>query len=317
MRDTVEAVTRKILAHCPLASFPLARTWVQDAHDELCEVKRWSWLRGQGEILIDDQKSGTATVTRGSATVALGTLTYAATDIGRQFRVSTAAGSVLYSIIGGAAGVSITLDAPYGGDDATLAECGILDAYYTTPEDFGSFVYVVDPVNNWTLDIWVTEAEANLYDAKRALTGTPYAVVAQRYSTANSSGVALARYEVWPYQTTRRNLPYLYQKRGPTLADADYFLGVFRTRSDVVMELALSKAAEWPGLPDKRNPYYSLELAERKRRRVFGPTPDFSAMVELLESRDEEVYMTWLLTVGNPQRIPFGPMDANYTRSHE
>jgi len=314
--ETFENVAAKVEAHCPLASNLLARLWVQNANNEIEDRRPWSHLRSESEILISASKSGTVNVTGNSATVVLGTLAATSADKYRQFRIPGASGPVIYTILD-VAGGNITLDRVYGGTTAAGVSALVLDAYISMPEDFGRFIGVLDPANNWQLNLWMTEDELNSRDAQRTDTGSPYALVSRRLSTANASGAPLIQYELWPYQLTAKNFPYFYIRRPRELADGDTFQGPLRQRTDVIMELALAMAAEWPGTVDKKNPYFSLPLAQAKRAKVFGPTPNFDAMLELLEARDEEVYMTWMQTVSHLGQIPYAPGDANWARAHE
>src|SRR6476659_6606570 len=95
--DTFGAAWRIVRLHCPLATPMLAQYWTKKAYTDICDEKAWSWLRAEGEFLLNAQKTGTCNVTRNSATVSGGTLSYAASDANRQFRTGTQ-GSI-YTII--------------------------------------------------------------------------------------------------------------------------------------------------------------------------------------------------------------------------
>lgn len=306
---TFDGVVRRVLAHCPLAPALLAASWVQDAYNEASDRGAWSFLRADGNLIINARKSGACNVTRATTTVqgVVGGLQFAATDVGRQFRVAAAPPYTILEVDLTAPTYAI-LDRPYG--DTTLAAAGgiILDAFITMPEDFGHFIAVIDPQNNWQLHLWMTEEELNTYDPRREATTTPFAIVSRQ-----PSGVAATlgqiQYELWPYQPGAAYYPYYYIRRPAQLQDDDYFVGPFRHRTDVLVTGALAKCAMWPGLENRRNPYASMDRAKMLEQ-------DYNAQVELLQMRDQEIYLTWLKTV-DLQRIPWAPIDAKWMQSHE
>jgi hypothetical protein len=285
----------------------LAKFWTETAYRKFCDRRSWSFLRGEGEFLIDDAKTGTCDLTRDSATVSGGTITYAASDAGRVFRGSS--NEPPYTI-SAADAASYTLDRVWGGATEAGAAAQVLDAYVTPPSDFRRFVTVLDTANNWQLHLWVTEEELNTWDAQRSSTGTSWAIVSRRLADITSLS-GRVQYELWPYPTAQNNYWYFYQKTpDESLGDDDELLGPLNTNANLLVTLALAEAAEWPGSEDRRNPYFNLTLARAKR-----------AMAEQEASRlevlDEEVYSTWLEHVSWINRYHFAPIDSRYLQSHD
>ncbi len=310
MADTFGKAWRTVRAHCPSAPPLLARFWAETAYRKFCDRRNWSFLRAEDEFLINTQRGGTVNVTRGSATVSGGTMAYTSTDVDRQFRAGQS--SPLYTIISVVAGVSYTLDRPYGGVTAALTSATVLDAYLTLPANFRRFVAVLDPANNWQLHLWVSEEELNTWDAQRSSSGTPWAVVSRRLKTQGTASlIGRIQYELWPYATSQKNYPYYYQK-GPdeNLADDSALLGPLATNVNLLVTLALAEAAEWPGSEDKRNPYFNLQLARAKRDMA-------EREASRLEVIDEEIYSTWLEHVSHINRYAFAPLDSRYAQSHD
>lgn len=306
MAETFENVYRQVLLHAPQASPFLARNWVQNVYNRICDIDNWSWLRKESELILNAQKSGTVSLTRSDATVTGVTAgLFASTDVGRQFRVS----GPPYTILSVDAGANTCeLDRIYGGTTDTAATGYILDAYITMPEDFGRFIVVLDPANSWKLRLDVTEAELNLWDPARQSTGTPYAVASRRLSTLTST-LDRVQYELWPYVTSAKRYPYYYNARPETLTDTDYFAGPLRQRTDIILLGALAEAAEWPGpSSDKKNPYFNLNLADRKRAQ-------FMKEIDGLSKADQEIYMTWWETVSDNYRDV--PYDSKYFQNHD
>lgn len=307
MADTFGAAWRLVRLHCPMAPAMLAQYWLKSAYQEVCDKRTWSWLRAEAAFIINAQKTGTVNVTRKSATVTGVGLTFASTDQFRQFRVST--NSPPYTIISVNVGLNTALlDRVYGDATAAATNAAVLDAYLTTPEDFRSFLVVLDPANNWRLRLWVTQQELDRWDSQRSTTGTPWCVVARSYATVGTIAGRI-QYELWPYQTSDHNYPYYYIRGPETLTDDTVFLGPLATNGNMLVERALADAAAWPGLEGKKNPYFNPALAAYHRNA-------FTEQLDRLEVIDEDVYMTWMET--DPwQTYPFAPIDAKFMQSHD
>jgi hypothetical protein len=286
----------------------LAQNMIQEAYRKLVDRRDWSWLRAEGEFLINNSTVGTATVTYTSPTVTNPSITLPATDAGRQFRIGMA--EPVYTIISvNTTANTYTLDRPYGGTSGTAEGFTVGDWYLTLPLGFKSFITVLDPVNNWQLRYFITEEELNAWDAQRSATGTPWAVVSRRLSTYAPT-VGQVQYEIWPYPTTQRNYPYYYYLRAGTLTDSTQFLGVLANRADLLVTGGLALAAEWPGLEGRPNPYFNLGLAKMKWE-------EFNAEADRLEVLDEETYMTWFEEISWINRMPWAPIDSKYNQNHD
>lgn len=302
--DTFGQAWRAVRASCPLAPPLLAQYWVKKLYQQVCGKRAWSWLRSENEIITNAPKSGTVTVTRGSNTVSGGTMAYATTDLDRQFRVGTS--SPVYTIT--AASVSgYTLDRVYG-DVSGTNSATVLDAYINMPTDFLRFMSVVDTHNNWQLRIFMTSDELNQWDAQRSATGTPFGLFDRRLCTVGTF-IGQPQYELWPYGSSANNYPYYYVRKPEDLTDATTFLGPLSTQGNMLVTGALVEAARWPGLEDRKNPYFNPQLAVMLNK-------DFEEDLDRLEVQDEEMYMTWWETVYF-NRFPFAPLDSRYMQSHD
>lgn len=309
MADSFGDVWRQVKAHCPLAPALLAQQWTKQAYLDLCRRRPWSWLLGQTQFITNDATSGTCNVTRNSATVSGGTLSYLAANVDRQFRVGTS--SPVYTIIACTVGVSYTLDQVYAAATAAATAAVVLDAYMICPVDFQRFITVLDTTNNWQLHVWLQADELNAWDAQRSSTGTPWALASYRLKTQGTTAlIGRAQYELWPYTLVAKNYPVFYAKQPPALADDDPFLGVLSTRGDILLAQALSYAAEWPGTVDQKNLYYNAGLSASKRSQ-------FNDSCDRLEVEDEEMFGTWLESVQTASRWPFAPFDARFAQSHD
>lgn len=299
--DTFGQAWRAVKAHCPIAPPALIQFWVQKAWESIEDRRPWSWLRTQTEFTVNDAKTGTCNVTKGSTSVSGGTLAYSATDVGRQFRVDF---GTIYTITAATSG-AYTLDMPYASSSTTGASGKVMDAYLTMPQNFRRFISVVDLPNAFQLRHWITEEELSRWDPQRSSTGTPWCLASHRYSSYQPTRV---QYELWPHATSFKTYPCLYIKRSEAFVDDDEavpdIIGV-----DPVINLVLSRAAEWPGTEDRRNPYYDLNLAK-----YLGQKAEED--LNTAELKDEELYMTWLETV-SWTRLPWSPLDSKFLQNHD
>lgn len=285
----------------------LCRQWVQWAYNRACERHNWSHLRTESVIRTEAPKTGTCSVVSQGATVTGVGLTFAATDVGRQFRVASLPIYTILTVdVTGA--TSCTLDQVYFGDTVAAATGTILDAYITMPEDFGEFMSILDPINRWRLHWNVTEEDLNRWDPARQSSTSPRAMVSQRLSTLATT-IGRARYEMWPYGTSARTYPLLYRRKPEVLADADNFIGPFARRAmDVLLDGALSRAALWPGTQEHKNPYFNLTLAKAHEESYEKDLLD-------MEVKDDELYPTWKV-YADYQYAPL-PLDSNWMQSHD
>lgn len=307
MALTFDNVCRLVQARVPLAPPLLVEDWVRTAHLEISGMRRWSHLRGEGQIRLAAGHSGTIAATHGNATLTGVGMTFVAGDAGRQIRTS----GLPYTIISvNAPANTCVIDDSFGGATSAAVTAYVGDYYATMPEDFGSFYAVLDQSRDDLLDWMMTEDELNMADPNRSETGEPRALAARRLSSYTST-LGRVQYEIWPYWTDEsatRRYPYFYSKRPELYSYSDYLEGVFRHRHDVYVLLALREAAEWPGPdPTKPHPFFSLKLSERKEERL-------AELLLQCEREDEEIYMTWLETVPWHNRRPISGRDY---RSHE
>lgn len=118
----------------------------------------------------------------------------------------------------------------------------------------------------------------------------------------------LPRYEFYPHKKAAYVYPFLYEADPDDLEDSGTTLPRY-IRGDVLLEASLAKAAMWPGLADKPNPYYDLALAGRHERRA-------REMGENLQVADDEIYMTDL-SYDLPEGYAPVPFDAAWMQKHD
>ena len=297
MADTLDDVIRRVHHRLPLASPLLCQDLVQQGYERICRHRNWSWMRGENQFLTAAARTGTVAVTHGSATVTGVGLTFQASDLNRQFQITGRP----YTIIDVNLGSDVcTLDLPFGGSTSAAVSCTILDAYARCPDDFASFIAVLDPVRNRALSWWRTEDEINYMDPDRSRTGDPLGVFSRRVSSVVDG---VYEYELWPYQLNQAHFPYFYYRAPDKLAIDAGLRGSLRHNTYILVLAALEEATLWPGpSTDKPNPYFNQNLSRIKTSRLEEQLLD-------LETRDEEAYLTWLETVPWMATTMSGPED--------
>lgn len=127
------------------------------------------------------------------------------------------------------------------------------------------------------------------------------------------ANAGLPRYEIWPHQTAQYVYPFLYWKRPPDIS-ASGVVVPYSIDSNMILEMALAKAASWPGpSADKANPYYRLELADRHERKA-------QQLLAQAQVKDAEIFMS---DVGYQEAaaMPFAPIpalgDSNWLVAHD
>lgn len=297
---------RLVQLHADVPDAMLCRQWTQFAYNRFCERRGWSHLRAETNITVNDQKTGTATVVKGSTTVTGGTLTFAATDVGRQFRISSIP---IYTIVAvdTSGATSATLERVYSEASETTTFT-ILDAYTTMPADFHRFISILDPSNKWRLRFWVSQDLLNAWDPGRQSTSNPVLVASNAYSPV-SGFENCPRYELYPYQTAFRTYPVWYYRKPENLTDTQSIIGpLSQSGPEVLLTGALYWCSMWPGTAAKKNPYFGLANAKMY-------LDMFEDQIGRLTVQDEELYFEAMpLTQFNYADFPW---TASWLQSHE
>jgi hypothetical protein len=297
--------TRSLRLYVPQLPITLAQQFIRDRYRRILDRKDWSGTRREGEFLLSaDNNAGTVSVTRAGTTVTGTGTAFAATDVGRQFKVGL--GSPIYTISTvNTVAQTLVIDRAYGGSTVVNGTYHIVDAFATAPTDFLRFIAVIDPLQGFRLRHWITQDELMSIDPQRNSFGSPICVVDRMFSTGATPRPG---YEIWPYSSTDRTIYYHYFSRPADLVN-DTDVPIWPLRSDVLVAGALADVARWPGTNTTPNPYFSRPDWWKTYELEFE-----DKMIEL-ERRDEEVYMTWLGT-NNWATYGFAPVSANFLQSH-
>ncbi|KKK75068.1 hypothetical protein LCGC14_2877440, partial [marine sediment metagenome] len=216
----------------------------------------------------------TVVVTQDATAVTSAAL-FVATDLNRQFRVGD---QPIYTIVTFTDTSNIVLDRAYAGVDNASASAEFVDFYARMPADFGAFDTIWDVTNDRPLVYAIPRHDMMRLDPGRTQAQDPRALV--DFDVQQSDG--RVRYEWYPHATAVRQYPMIYQARPQTLTDSTDFRGVLNTRTDVLIEGALAKAALWPGTAQSPNPYFSLGLSDRHQ-------VQFEKKIQSLGLRDDDM----------------------------
>lgn len=301
--DTYAELWKRVQTFCPVAGPLMAQRWVIDAFRDLVDRRQWSWLIKQNQFILPQvYNDGTVTLTQNSTTVIGSGTTFTPAMVGRQFRIGNA--TPIYTIASYTSATAIDLELPWGGQSVAGSGYRIYLCYLTPPSDFHTFVSVWDPNFNWQLRLNITQEELNSWDAQRSNTGQAYLVASFDYGMTSK----IPRYEIWPHNLANYVYPFLYESRPPDLNESGATLPRF-IRGDVIQDMALEKAARWPGPSiDAPNPYYDLNLAERLRLRN-------EQQLAILDRQDDDVYENMVAYQLSRSFAPF--WDARYLQNHD
>ncbi len=299
MAETFSDCWRRVRLYVPAAPTFLVREWINAAWKPLGRMRHWAFLRGELRLTVQAARSlASVTVTNGSTAVTSAGL-FLPADAGRQFRVSS---FPIYTIQSVTDINTIVLDTAYGEDDAAAAAT-IFDGYATMPADFESFRLVADPYNQRRLAFWISADQLNILDPTRQASDNGPRLLSPVSPSTFPATLGQVRYEYWPRPTAARSYPAYYNKLAARLDDTTVLSGVMAEAADVLITGALMQAAQWPGTPDRPNPYFNLALAREKRA-------EFLSGVQQLSLRDDDQSPDDLATV-HWERWPLADLAYN------
>lgn len=300
-QNTLQEMAREVhLYSGGVAPILLTQRWVRDRYRSACEKTLWSFKIGRGQFFTTTAYStGTVAMTQGSANVTgTSTVWTTATHDDLQFKVD----GFVYTVDSVSSNTSLTLDRNWEKATTTASTYEIVKAYITpSNSDFHAFVSVIDPDNGWRLHTGFTVMDLDLIDSRRTSSSTPTLMAAMPYSSANQ------QFEMWPSPTTRKQYPYIYEKRVADLSattDTPHDI----VRSDILVKGALADLARWPGTPERKNPFFDPTFNQWKNREQEWKEELDRVMVE-----DQSIMQTDL---SYHHALPYAPLDSKFRQNH-
>lgn len=284
MAETFRDLWQITALHAPTAPIPLVQHWCQNAYEDLCGRRHWSFLRVDGFINTLASRTVTVSFVQGDTAITSAAL-FVATDAGRQIRLGNGGvGNPVYTIDTVTDASNAVLTQAYQDVDVAAATATISDIYLIMPADFRSFNVVRDPTIQRPIAWWISKDRLDLFDPGRIASDTRFRVlVAAALSRATATNGRYT-YEAWPYPTAAGTYIMQYFKKAPKLVDTDSFEGPLSDWTNVLHTMALADAAKWPGTPTQKNPYFSLALAKQLEA-------DAQFSLKQLDLADDDVYL--------------------------
>lgn len=259
----------------PSVPISLVQDWCQDAYDELAGKRHWAWLRKETILQTLAQRSVSVTFTNGSTAITSAAGFVTATDPGRQIRVGSS--TPIYTIDTVSDDSNATLTQAYAGSDGA-ATATIHDRYLVMPADFRSIYDVTDLTIQRPIAWWISRDRLDLSDPARISSDSRFRVLASyQFSEATATEGRLL-YEAWPQPTAAGSYLLTYFKRSDALTDDDIFKGVLATKTEALVDGALARAARFPGVPGRKNPYFNLTLATHHESRFLKAARELDIM---------------------------------------
>lgn len=304
MATTFGSVWKKVALQASAVPPLLVREYVQDAYQDACMGRRFSWLRRWMQPTTIASRTLTVTAVQGSTSL---TGTFLATDLNRQVRAANQ--GVPYTIVALNGGLTVaTLDTAYAGASGSVSVT-ILDAFLFMPEGFDGVRTLSNLTVQQPMPWWYTSEQLDAWDPNRIWSDSTARLIAARGVFAGSGTMAGRQvYEWWPYPTAVAvyQLSY-YAVNAP--ADEDELQGQLATRGNVLETGALAKCAQYPGTAERKNPYFNLQLADALEKRFQLALQAMSVRDEDASPAEEYNRVDWRWVQGHV------PMDTHLLRS--
>jgi hypothetical protein len=294
----------RVALQVPSAPVSLVQAWVQDAYDDLAGKRHWAWLKASAILSTLAQRTVSVTFTAASTAITSAAGFVVATDPGRQLRVGS--GTPIYTIDTVADTSNATLTQAYAGDTGA-ASAVIHDRYLVMPADFRSIYTVTDPANQRPVVWWLSQDYLDQQDPARIVGDSRLRGLASYQLSEATATLGRILYEAWPGPTAAGVYLLEYFKRSDVLADDDLFKGVLATKVEAIIDGALARAARWPGLEGRKNPYFSLPLANMHEQR-------FLSAAQTLNIMDDDQYLE---SLQQTQGVDFGLGSTNLLRQSD
>lgn len=278
MPATFESVWRKVALQASSVPPLLARSYTQDAYQEACQGRRWSFLRRQTQLVTRASRTVQVVAAVNSADITGAPATFTASDLYRQIRTTNQ--GVPYTIVAlDATFATATLDQLYTGASGTT-DFTILDAFLFMPEGFDGVKTLSNLTVQQPMPWWYTKEQLDFWDPNRIWSDTTARIIASVGVWQIGALAGRQYYEWWPYPTALAQYQMFYYAVNE-LADTDLLQGQLATRSHVLETGALAMCARYPGTPERKNPYFNTALAGALEKK-------FAEGLQELEVRDED-----------------------------
>jgi hypothetical protein len=194
MNETYSQLWRSLQLHSPPLPTTLAQQFINSRFRDIRRKRLWSWRLGNGQIITPNAyTTGLASATIGSTAITgsvdgNGNLpAWTSALVGLQFRFGSTA--PIYTVAQVNSPTSLIIDLPFGGVQS-VAPAGyqIFMGYITPPADFQDFISFKDVLNNYRVQLHVSQEFLDSIDSQRATSGNAYCVADFRYTSSPTLG---------------------------------------------------------------------------------------------------------------------------------
>lgn len=303
-----EQLWKRIQLYAPDCPTPLAQEFVNTAYSRAINFYEWSQLKGQTEVYFPAIKNdGTISCVNGNNQITGSGTLWTADDQYKQIMVGSLTPYYTVTAVD-VPGQILTLDRPF--EEVTISGTTyILGQFYMEmPADFFAFDTVIDVFNNWKLHTNFQQRQVDVWDAKRAVAGTPWIVV-NAPNRLDANNTVIRRYEWWPkIAPGPKSYPIRYTKRPPLMSNPTD-RPIWPLRGDVIRKGALAELCLWPGTSTVKNPYYNINqhqlMEDEFQKGLHGCWRDDQST-----SQTAILYEDW-------EGVPYAPIDARYLQTHD
>jgi hypothetical protein len=166
--------------------------------------------------------------------------------VGRQLRLS--ASYPIYTIKAVRSATELEIDLPWAGASLSGQSYNIEKRYYTFAHDAKDILWCFDPVQPRELDLHYPQERLNREDPQRAQSGDPYLI-----SDVRATDSGNMQYELYPFPSSARQLPFMYVRQWPDLKKNSDMLPPF-LNPNVILYGAYSMALRTKQLD--KDPFY-------------------------------------------------------------
>ncbi len=338
MPQTVNDIAQRISGEVPGLPALMARTYVNEAIQEIKKDYLWSWNIMEGILLCPAIiTAGAVSVTFYSKTITFDANARALLDpevfslvpvIGRQFRVP---GGPIYTIMSYQSDGTATLDRIYGETTNATSSYNIYKCYYGPPSldgetpnyNFLRHLTINNPIQGYTISgnrLYMTRQTLNRKDPMRGAVGSPYYAAAFKPTPnalingqfPNSPLDGIMQYELWPHPTYQVNLLSQFEAGHTPLRSGEYLPA--QACEVLVHYRALEFAYRWGHvnsgrLKELRSVNWSYLIADIQKKYNF----------ELMGAkRNDKEIMLNIIRPGSSGLVDlYGPIDSNFSQSHD
>jgi hypothetical protein len=190
----------------PAVDLELVRGWINEAYGDVLDHRGWKGLEVRAVLqTVSTYRTGTVTVTNGSAAVTGSGTTFTTAMTGRQFRVPGSYESYTFTYVSGTSG---TLDRNFEGETAAGIAFEIFQTVYQLPARVKHIALMRNPRTNHPMQL-MTEENLDQASAARLTIGEPY-FYSPATDTTDAATPIYHQVEIYPAPETAVGLNYTY-----------------------------------------------------------------------------------------------------------